>query len=244
MIALMLIGLFVVSCGVSGESGFEPIASDKIPDQLTATTTTTTTTTTATTTTVPSTSSTIDDSNVTTTLPETTTTNLPTELIDVYYVVGRTIVGLEIPFPRNPQIAQVLLALEQTPPADFGPGYRTAVPAEKMTFTSEVRGLVTIELAPDFFTGLDDSSDPTRAIAQIVMTLTRLRGISLVSFTMNGEPASVLLADSSPSEPGQALNYDDYSSLLNQSPPPVSTTTTTTTTSPVIGTVPTDSTAG
>ena len=236
MLCLLSSLLLVVACGVSGESDFEPINSDNLPDQLIATTTTTTTTTT----TVQSTSTTVDTSDFTTTLPETTTTSLAIQMVDVYYVVGRTVVSAQVPFQPNPQVAQVLFSLEQAPTSELTTGFRTAVPAGRMSFVSAVRGLVTIELEPDFFDDLEDRSDPTIAIAQIVMTVTRLSGISLVTFTMNGEPATVLLADSSPSEPGQQLNYDDYSSLLNNAPPPVTTTTTTTPTAPETDTVTSD----
>ena len=220
--ALLLLG----ACGVSGSSSFDEIDPADLPDRLNATTTTTTTTTT----TIPSTSTTdLVPDETTTTVAQTSTTVVATELVAVFFVLQRQIVRLEVPLPIDPVVAQVIPVLEEDPSSVITPGIRTAVPAGLMSVTDVSRGVVTVDLAPTFFDNPEDSIDPTLAIAQIVMTLTRLSGISEVKFTQNGEPTSVPLADSSLSAPDQQFNYEDYEALLTSPPPPVTIETTTTT---------------
>jgi len=224
-IALLVLLLPISSCGIPKSTDFDAIEPDNIPEQLTATSTTSTTTTT---TTLPSTSTTESpsESTTTTTMPETTTT-VPTELIEMYYIVGRQIRQNVVLLERDPKPLQVLLALEQPPATSLSPGLRTAVPVDGIVDATPERGNVTIELSPDFFEVLKtgDSADPLLAIAQIVMTVTRMRGISTVTFTRLGEPIEVPLPDAVPSEPGQMLYYDDYRQFLDD---PVTTPTTTT----------------
>ncbi|HRE02101.1 MAG TPA: GerMN domain-containing protein, partial [Ilumatobacteraceae bacterium] len=90
------------------------------------------------------------------------------------------------------------------------------------------RGQVTVELTQQFFEVLSaaDPSDPILAVAQIVLTMTRLSGISSVRFTIDGEPVEVPLADASSSEPGQWLFHDDYRQVLDDPVTPATTTTT------------------
>ena len=229
-VSLMMSGLLasivlMTACGVSESTGFEEIDPVDLPDRLTATTTTTTTTTT-----LPTSSTTPETVDVTTTVAETTTTAIATELVDVYFVLQRQIVLLEVPLPRNPVVNQVIPVLEADPSGDLTPGIRTAVPEGMLSISGQVRGVVTVELAPEFFENPEDPVDSTLAIAQIVMTITRLGGISEVQFVQNGEPTSVPLADSSLSAPDQGLNYEDYETLLTRSPPPATTTTSSTST--------------
>ena len=232
-VASLLIALAVlaVACGAPKSGEFSAIPLGNLPDGLTATTSTTTTATTIVETT---TSSTIEAVATTTTVEPIPTTTNPTEQVTLYFVAdsGNQLVSSPLYMTSPPQPYLVLLALQKGPDV-AGSGLRTAIPPKAKFTKSEFRGVFTVDLSADFFTSMANAADERPAVAQIVLTLTGLRGISTVRFTINDEPITVPLGNGEPSAIGQSLFKEDYEALLGNSAPPTTTTTTTTTTTSV-----------
>ncbi|MCU1364667.1 MAG: hypothetical protein JWL72_1964 [Ilumatobacteraceae bacterium] len=219
--------LLAVACGAPKSGGFSAIPLGNLPDGLTATTSTTTTTTT---TTLPTTtSSTIELIATTTTVEPIPTTTNPTEQVTLYFVAdsGTQLVSAPRPVLSPPEVLRVLGELKAGPDPGTGGGLRTAIPSNATLTKSDFRGVLTIDLNPDFFTSMPSPADERLAVAQIVLTLTGMRGISQVRFTMNDEPITVPLGTGEPSTLGQVLVKEDYEALLGNSAPPTTTTTTT-----------------
>lgn len=214
---LAVLALLVAACGVPKSSSFQPIPLGNIPEGLTETTTTTT---------IPVTTSTIEPIATTTTLAPVPTTN-PTEAATLYFVAGQQLTSSVQFLPRPVQVNVALAALEAGP--DDIVGLRTAIPKGSTFKPSKYRGVLTIDLNPDFFSSMSDPADERLAIGQIVQTLAGLGGVSasLIRFTINNEPLSVPLGNGEPSEPGAPLATEDYDVLLPGAPPPSTSTTTT-----------------
>jgi hypothetical protein len=227
--ALALAGLLGVTsgaCGVPGSGRFSAIDPRDIPPQLTATTATTTTVLSTTTTVA------VAESTTTTIADTTTTAVVPAELMTMYFVAGRYIVSYDVSVRRDVSVPEVLTLLATGLEGALAAGLRTAIPpGSNNVATVDPRGLVTVNLDPMFFLRMEDRADQTLAIAQIVLTLTTMRGISQVRFTQNGDDIQVLLADGSASEIGQVLYHTDYARLLTDLPPEVTVPPTTSTTS-------------
>jgi hypothetical protein len=217
MLAALLV--LAAACGVPSSSKFSPIPLDNIPDGLTETTTTTT---------IPVTTSTSVTILTTTTIEPVPTTN-PTEPVTLYFVYGTQLVPTPQILPRPVQIAVALSALEQGPEG-ASLGLRTALPSGALFTPTKSRGVLTVDLEKDFFTRMTGLGDERLAIAQIVLTLANLGGVSQVRFTINNEPTPVPLGSGEISTPGQILVVEDYSMLLGNESPATTTTTTTTTT--------------
>ncbi|MCU1400995.1 MAG: putative Lipoprotein [Acidimicrobiales bacterium] len=241
-ISAILLGLAViaVACGAPKSGNFSAIPLGNLPDGLTATTSTTTTTTTS----IPETTSTVESVVTTTTLVAPTTTN-PTEAVTLYFVAdaGTQLVPTRRFLASPAQPYPVLNALKEGPVPVVDSGLRTAIPPDAVFQKRDYRGVFTVDLSPTFFTSMANPADEQLAVAQIVLTLTGLRGISQVRFTINDEPINVLLGDGQPSALGQVLVADDYDVLLGNSPSPTTTTTTTIVDTVPPATVPADPTA-
>ena len=213
-IGAMTIALVSVplACGVPGSTSFTAIENEDIPYGLGEPTTTTIATTTST-------------SVVSSTAPEPApTSTVPTEPVTVYFLAGEQLVTIELALVRPASLPQVVAALEQGPPT--GPstlGLRSALRADAIAGVTEAGGIATVDLVPRLF---DDLAPPDQrlAIAQIVLTLTRQRGVGQVRFTQNGAQISVPLGSGQFTEPGQTVTHADYELLLSENPPPVTTT--------------------
>ncbi len=220
---LTTLAVLAVACGAPKSGGFTPIERD-IPDVLTATTSTTTTT-------LPSTTTTIEPASTTTSI-EPPPTTIANEFVRLFFIAGREqLFGIDVLLARGVSVAQVMEVLQAGPTGEAAAGLRTAIPSQSLISTSERRGEISVDLPPDFFTANEQNPiDQLLAVAQIVLTLTQLGGISQVTFTQDGEPIEVLLSDGSLSNVGQVLYEEDYEVLLSGNPPATTTTTTTTTT--------------
>jgi hypothetical protein len=218
-----------LSCGVPGGGPFNAIEDEDIPFGLGEPTTTTVVTTTTSTTIVPN-----------TTVGPTTST-IPTEPVTLYFLAGEQLVSIELALVRPASLPQVMAALEQGPPrGPAAPGLRSALRTDATNSVRESGGVATVDLAPNLFEALP-LTDQRLAIAQIVLTLTKQRGIGQVRFTQNDEPIAVPLGSGEFTEPGQAVSHSDYAELLDDSPPPITTTTeppTTTSTTSTTTTMP------
>lgn len=210
----MTLAMGAVACGVPTEDGFQPVASRDIPFGLQDTTTTTTTTTT------------IPPSTTSTTQPVSTTssTTIPAELVNLYFVLGSTIQPVTRELPRPVTNVQVLEQLQEGPSrSEQRDGIRSSLPAELIGALTVAGGTATIDLSPELFelTGTEQQL----VFAQLVLTLTDLRGIGRVAFTVEGQPIDVQLADGTLAT--GSVSRDDFVSLLPIDP------TATTTSAPV-----------
>ena len=229
-------------CGVGGGSDLQQIRSEDLAglDQTTTSTTTTTTTT------LPTATATAPAPAGTTTAV-TTSSTIATEPVELYFVAGSVLESVTQELFRGISPAGVLTALESgPPPPDVGIGLTSVLP---IGLTRDVlesgTGVATVDLDGDLFEQIEGGDEQRRAVAQIVLTLTRRPGIGQVRFTLDGEPLSVPKRGNVLSEPGEPVSRLDYESLLDQtdvvptdpptmppatatSPPPTSAPATTT----------------
>ena len=222
-----------VGCSLAVDERVTPLDQSAIPDELTEPTTTTSTTTTTTTTAPPTTVP--DDTSVDT--AESTTTTQPLiqmETITVYYTRGLTDVmqPIGVARPAGTPVTELIPLLER--PTGLGDTIlRTSLLPGLIEDIFIERGTATVMLDPDI---LDRMSNPVqqRAIAQIVLTLTRFvtadaGGIGYVRFEVDGEGFSVYVPGfGGQSEDGELLAFTDFSMWIVSSPTPPTTATTTT----------------
>jgi spore germination protein GerM len=200
-------------CGVGGDGDLQRIGSGDLAG-LDQTTTSTTTSTTTTTTTVPPTASVTEGP----TSSAATTTTIPTEPVELYFIAGDVLESVTQELTRGPGPSRVLEVLEQGPPSgDAGIGLTSLVPPGLTRPVIESgTGVATVDLVGELFEGIEGGIDQRRAIAQIVLTLTRRPGIGQVRFTLDGEELSVPKLGNVLSEPGEPVARIDYESLLEQ----------------------------
>jgi hypothetical protein len=209
--------LSIAACSLTADDSFEFIPADEIPAGLDQTTTTTTTTTT----TIPATPT------VEPTLPTTTVTSpVQTAPVEIYFVIGLEQLQrqtLQLSFPVEP--LQVLAQLEDGPPPDQSSvGLRTALRTNLTNGFENTDGVATIDLRGSVL-NRTTPRDQNLAIAQLVLTVTRLPGVGQVRFTLDGDPLPIPVPPTfTLSEPGEPLTYSMFAQLL---PSPGATTTTT-----------------
>jgi hypothetical protein len=217
ILVLTALPIVVVACGLPQSSEFEQISGDEVQFGLDQTTTTSTST-------IPPT--TIDATS--TTIAQTTTTEIPTELVELYFVAGSQLNPVSQPLSSPVVPQRALSALQEGPPSDIGLGLRTTVPADADITVVRERGTAVIDLPADIFDTMP-LRDQRLFFAQLVLTIGQLSGIGPVVFTLDGEPARAIRGtDGSTGEPGEAVTVDDYLGLLAGAPQTTTSTTTTT----------------
>jgi hypothetical protein len=230
------------ACSLAVDDSFEFIPADEIPAGLDQTTTTTTTTTT-----IPTAPTPVEPTVPATTVPA----PVQTAPVEIYFVLGLQQLQrqtLQLSFPVEP--LQVLAQLADGPPADQSSiGLRTAVRPNLTNAFDNPDGTATIDLRGSVL-NRTPPREQDLAIAQLVLTVTRLPGVGQVRFTLDGEPIAIPVPPSlNMSEPGQPLSYSMFSGLLTSTAaattsepptPPVPPTTSdpTTTTSTTLPTGP------
>lgn len=217
ILVLTVLPIVIVACGLPQSSEFEQISGDEVQFGLDQTTTTSTST-------IPPT--TIDATS--TTIAQTTTTEIPTELVQLYFVAGSQLNPVSQPLSSPVVPQRALSALQEGPPSDIGLGLRTTIPAEADITVVRERGTAVIDLPADIFDSMPLRDQPL-FFAQLVLTIGQLGGIGPVVFTLDGEPARAIRGtDGSTGEPGEAVTVDDYLGLLAGAPQTTTSTTTTT----------------
>jgi spore germination protein GerM len=142
-----------------------------------------------------------------------TTVAEPTELVELYFVNGSEIVPIDTPVAAPVAERRILDALGLgPPPAEFEAGVRTAVPTN-LVVRFRKGAVATVDLDAELFRGIDPGNQ-RHAVAQIVLTLTRLPGIDSVLFTVGGDPLSVYQRNDELTEPGEPVTREDYEELL------------------------------
>jgi spore germination protein GerM len=213
-------------CGVGGGGDLQQIGSEDLfgLDQTTTSTTTTTTTTVPIDTAATGTSTTI----------AATTSPVATEPVELYFVAGSVLDSVSQDLSRGISPDEVMIALESgPPPPEVGIGLTSELPIGLTRRVSESgTGVATVDLVGELFEDIEGGVEQRRAIAQIVLTLTRRPGIGQVRFTLDGVPLPVPKLGNVLSEPGEPVARLDYESLLDQAdviptePPTTSSPTT------------------
>lgn len=145
--------------------------------------------------------------------PETTVvdTQDTTESVEVWFVRDELLVGsrhtVEAPLTPQKALDELLLGPDTD---EQGRALRSALPdAEVVLGATFARGIATVDLSPRF--SEIPASDQLLAVAQIVLTLTDLRGVGLVAFQVEGAPIAVPLPSGESS--GERVSRDDYFGL-------------------------------
>lgn len=213
----MLLGGLLSACGVpTGDASFEEIPTEEIPFDLDATSTSTSTSTTSTT---------IPLVPVTTNFD--TTTTVPVEEVFIYFLSRSRLRPVPYALPRGFGPDELLVRLELGPQGDAGVGLDSLIEPGLINSTEIADAQITVDLDPDVFSRIT-AADQREAIAQIVLTLSNLRGVGPVRFTIGGEPTRVTKGNGLLSGDGETVSADDYRVLLATGSGGSGTTTTTT----------------
>lgn len=219
LIVLSGVALFAIgaaACGLPTDDDFVEI--DAADDGFGLSQTSTTSTTLPPTTTI--------DATTSTTIAI-TTTSIATEQVDIYFPTGRQLNRIQVPLPVDPALSQVMAAILKGPPeGDLGIGLRAILPSNAEIAVDKVDGVAVV----DFPVGLFDEMEPRDqrlVFGQIVLTLSRQRGVGPVMFTQAGQPMQVYLGDGSLTNADESVSAEDYTVLLSGSAQPIETTTTT-----------------
>lgn len=209
--ALVALAVEVTACSVVGDGKVE-----RLEPQFGLDATTTSTT-------EPATSTTAAETTTTDLLSS--TTQVPTELVRLYFITEQQLKFVATPLPADPSLNQIIAALQAGPPDnELGVGLRSAVPGNiTIAATDNGTGVAAIQLPAGFFTNVAEP-DQRLATAQLVLTVTDSRGIGQVTFNQQ-----VLKPSGAVAPAGTPLSRSDFASLLEGA---VSTTGTSTTVAP------------
>jgi spore germination protein GerM len=222
--AAAVVALGATACGVGGDSQLQTIDQEDLLGLDETTTTSTTSTTTPTSSSVPTVESTVAG----------TSTTIASESVSLYFVDGARLQPVTISLAGTATPSRVIQALlTSRPSGQLGIGLRTLLPPGLVNdVDAPGTGEVTVDLVGEAFNRIDPADQRT-AIGQIVMTLVFRPGIGQVRFTLDGAPLRVPRGDGLQSEPGGAVSFNDYESLLDVTEVAVTTTETTPATRPV-----------
>ncbi len=191
-LALVCAVTVLAGCGVPVENGARPVPAERIPEGLLASDTTTPTE--------------PDDR----------------ESIDVWLVRDGLLVASRHEIERPVTAQRALDELLSGPDEDEqSRSLRSAIPDAAVLVSAEVSGgIARVELAASFSD--IPAGDQVLAVGQIVLTLTDLRGVGLVAFSVADGPIAVPLPSGESS--GEQVSRDDYVELASvdtASPAPV-----------------------
>lgn len=145
----------------------------------------------------------LDEETTTTAVAEGRTTS-------VYLLTKDRLAGVDRSLPDDADLADLLELVVAGPTAvERRIGLTSAVPSGTVATVKTSRGIAKVDLNAAF----SDirSSDQLLALGQIVYTLTGQPGIGGVSFSLEGKPVKVPLADGTTS--AEPLSRDDFAAL-------------------------------
>lgn len=198
--ALLIVSLAISACGVPSAGDVLPISKTELPPELNEAQIASTT------------SSTVVPESVKETA--TSLAEVENEPIELYYISANRVVATSLSIASPATTAQVLAALVSGPPTgDSGLGLRSALPPGLEVSVTVTKGIAQIDTTGQFL-ALLTPIDQRLAIAQLVMTFTRRPGVGQVIFSVDGQVVAVPRGRGDLSQPGSAVSFDDYSSLL------------------------------
>lgn len=132
----------------------------------------------------------------------------PAETVTLWFVKDSALVPTRRRVPSPAEVSAVLSVLLQgVSTSDVDKGIRSAIPSPTVIDGVEVSGgTATVSLTAGF---LDiPVADQSLAVAQLVVTLTDLRGVGQVRFTIDGSTVLVPLPDGSSTD--DSVSRDDF----------------------------------
>lgn len=182
LVVMILSALAFTSCGVPSDPSARLVPGDRIPDALKA---------------------------VATAPPASAE---PNELVDLWFVHDDHLMRVRHPIATPIDAESVVAGLLSGPTDDErATTLRSAIPDSAAVDAVEVSGgVASVHLSPTFAD--IPAGDQLLAIAQVVLTLTDLRGIGRVRFFVGDAAATVPLSDGTTSD--ASVSRDDYSSLI------------------------------
>lgn len=132
------------------------------------------------------------------------------ETVTLWFVENDALVAIDRRLPPPVDVAATVAVLAAGV-SDLDSGLRSALPSAEMVVGAELSaGTASVELADDF---LDiPSGDQVLALGQIVYTLTDLRGVGRVRFTIDDAPVVVPLPGGDSTE--DSVSRDDFAALV------------------------------
>lgn len=146
--------------------------------------------------------------------PPTSTNESDLEVVRVWMIDATSLIAAERQLPRPVAASDVVAALAAgVTTEESDRGLRSAIPEVSMVVDADVsRGTATVLLS-DSFRDIP-AGDQVFAVAQIVFTLTDLRGVGRVRFEIGGEPVAVPLPDGDSID--ASVSRDDFEELLSR----------------------------
>ncbi len=147
--------------------------------------------------------------------PDTGTTSPGPRTIELYFLSSDRLVSVARPNDRSIDAPEAIGTLLRGPTkAELEVGLTTALPTRDSAELIDVRsGVAHVRLSTRFRDGT--VSDQTRALAQIVYTLTAVPGIASVEFSIAGHPVIVPRGDGTLAD--TPLDRSDYAALTQSS---------------------------
>lgn len=139
---------------------------------------------------------------------DTTPAEVPVDTIVVWFVRDGELTSVEREVPKPVQPADAVAAIAGgVTDEEAERGVRSAIPSASMLLTASAsRGTVTVQLSSAF--AEIPVGDQSLALAQVVFTLTELRGVGRVRFEIDGLTVAVPLPDGTSTE--DSVSRDDF----------------------------------
>lgn len=222
-VAIAWIALCSSGCGISSNSGFDPIDQADSPLLTTPSTVVSTTTTT---TTSPANTSTAPDvgPGVHSTVPSTTNA-VAVEAVTLYFattsLADPKLTSETRMLSKPATLARVVSALVDGPQPGSGAGLQTSVPEGLVVEVEERRGVARVELDFEVMSELLTPPQQRLAIGQLVLTLGVRPGVGQVQFTRDGKPYPVSVPSRNGQTGRQPVANDDFQSMTETDLAPV-----------------------
>ena len=200
VLAFVVASLLIGACGVPSNGDVMPISKTELPPELNEVKI------------APTTTSTIVPESAKET--EASIAEVANETVELYFISANRVVATSLSIASPATTSQVLASLVSGPPSgDTGLGLRSALPPSLEASVTVLKGIAQIDTSGQFL-ALLTPIDQRLAIAQLVMTFTRRPGVGQVIFSVDGQVVAVPRGRGDLSQPGSAVSFDDYSSLL------------------------------
>lgn len=221
IVCALLVALLAAGCGVPEDSAVRPLDDAAIPNGLAAPSTSTTSTTIAPTTTVAPTTRPAVSTTLPTVIEVLPSVVIPSDVVWLVFVSGDAYVEVPRPLDQAASLDDVVRLLSEGPQfIDAGRELRSSIEPGDIAGVELVAGVAEVALDRSFRDL--PSVEQTRAIVQLVLTLTGRAGVGQVTFRIGQTPLPVPRPDGSFG--ALTVSRDDFASLLRPVGSPGSTT--------------------